>query len=305
MESARRAECCKILGIAPDAGANEIRQAYLDLVQVWHPDRFQGGRLKRQVQERLQGINRAYADLTADPDPTPPSQPASPGLDQMAISWLRTAGPWRSALLAGGLLTVALVLFTLAYFVAKRGAGASGRVDHQNPQQALSGNAGTAVESTAGPPDQSTARPGVAAPRPAAPSKRSRRVEPQPDNEAPSQPPTGELDRASAPLGAGKLTILNPTALDAFARVVPQSGGSGAVRAIYIRAAESYSISDLPAGRFLVYVDFGSDWLARKRRFAKEQRQSDPIGPFNYVQILSTKGVGSDDYHIALKAPAD
>ena len=52
-----------------------------------------------------------------------------------------------------------------------------------------------------------------------------------------------------------------------------------------------------------MYVDLGTDWLAGKRRFTKAQRQTDPIGPFNYVQVLSTKGVGADDYHIALKRP--
>ncbi len=53
-----------ILGIDPDAGPDEIKEAYRDLIKVWHPDRFSGDpRLQRKAQNRLADINLAYKQL--------------------------------------------------------------------------------------------------------------------------------------------------------------------------------------------------------------------------------------------------
>jgi len=57
-------QCCKILGIKHDAGPDEIKQAYRDLVKIWHPDRFPGDiRLQGKAQEQLKDINSAYRTL--------------------------------------------------------------------------------------------------------------------------------------------------------------------------------------------------------------------------------------------------
>jgi len=56
--------CCRILGIKDDAEPDEIRQAYRDLVRIWHPDRFSGdSRLQKKAQEQLKDINAAYRTL--------------------------------------------------------------------------------------------------------------------------------------------------------------------------------------------------------------------------------------------------
>lgn len=58
--------CCEILGINHDAGPDEIKQAYRDLVRIWHPDRFPGDtRLQQRAQEQLKTINAAYRKLIA------------------------------------------------------------------------------------------------------------------------------------------------------------------------------------------------------------------------------------------------
>lgn len=55
-----------MLGIKTDAGPDEIKQAYRDLVQVWHPDRFAGNpRLQKKAEETLKKINIAYAESLA------------------------------------------------------------------------------------------------------------------------------------------------------------------------------------------------------------------------------------------------
>lgn len=52
------------LGLEPGASAEEIRQAFRDLAQVWHPDRFtHDQRLHRIAEERLKGITEAYNRL--------------------------------------------------------------------------------------------------------------------------------------------------------------------------------------------------------------------------------------------------
>lgn len=57
-------ESFRILEIAPDASHEEVRRAYRDLAQVWHPDRFSDKpRLRERAEERLKAINRAYAML--------------------------------------------------------------------------------------------------------------------------------------------------------------------------------------------------------------------------------------------------
>lgn len=57
-------EALEALGLGPDATAAEIKEAYRDLVKVWHPDRFGTDlRLRRKAEEKLQQINLAYRVL--------------------------------------------------------------------------------------------------------------------------------------------------------------------------------------------------------------------------------------------------
>jgi DnaJ domain len=52
------------LGVSPQTREADLRAAYLDLVQVWHPDRFEGNeRLRKKAERKLQEINTAYASI--------------------------------------------------------------------------------------------------------------------------------------------------------------------------------------------------------------------------------------------------
>jgi hypothetical protein len=53
------------LDLEPGATATELKAAYLDLVKVWHPDRYQNEpeRLRIRAQEKLKQVNEAYARL--------------------------------------------------------------------------------------------------------------------------------------------------------------------------------------------------------------------------------------------------
>jgi hypothetical protein len=66
-----------ILGLNPGATLDEVRVAYRDLAQVWHPDRFvDNQRLREKAALTLQQINEAYAVLR-DYRPAP-AVPAAP-----------------------------------------------------------------------------------------------------------------------------------------------------------------------------------------------------------------------------------
>jgi len=53
--------CIEILGLKPNASHEEVNQAYRDLANVWHPDRFVGNpRLQKKAEEKLKEINAAY-----------------------------------------------------------------------------------------------------------------------------------------------------------------------------------------------------------------------------------------------------
>ncbi len=51
----------EILGIERNSTRETAYQAYMDLVNVWHPDRFQHNpRLRHKAENKLKEINRAY-----------------------------------------------------------------------------------------------------------------------------------------------------------------------------------------------------------------------------------------------------
>ena len=64
----------RVLGLAPTASPAEVRQAYRDLAQVWHPDRFaHSERLQQKAQRNLKRINEAFEVLKdREPDESAP-----------------------------------------------------------------------------------------------------------------------------------------------------------------------------------------------------------------------------------------
>src|SRR5882757_7496603 len=60
-------EALDVLALRPGATSVEIKEAYRDLVKVWHPDRFgSDAGLRQKAEERLKQINQAYAVLQSD-----------------------------------------------------------------------------------------------------------------------------------------------------------------------------------------------------------------------------------------------
>ncbi|HEX6494009.1 MAG TPA: J domain-containing protein [Acidobacteriaceae bacterium] len=60
-------EALDVLALRPSATASEIKEAYRDLVKVWHPDRFGSDpRLRQKAELQLTRINEAYRVLQVD-----------------------------------------------------------------------------------------------------------------------------------------------------------------------------------------------------------------------------------------------
>ena len=86
----------ELLGVAPGASGQVLKEAYRDLAKVWHPDRFSHDpRLQQKAQEKLKEINEAYEQLTSGkaarrtrPAPTP-DKPHAP-----AATPVRRKRPW-------------------------------------------------------------------------------------------------------------------------------------------------------------------------------------------------------------------
>lgn len=59
-------KCFELLELDREASPDQARQAYKDLVAIWHPDRFVGNpRLRQKAEEKLKEINRAYEGIKA------------------------------------------------------------------------------------------------------------------------------------------------------------------------------------------------------------------------------------------------
>ena len=62
-------EALEVLALRPGATSSEIKEAYRDLVKVWHPDRFGSDlRLREKAELQLKRINEAYRVLQSNAD---------------------------------------------------------------------------------------------------------------------------------------------------------------------------------------------------------------------------------------------
>ena len=69
----------RLLGLQPGATLDDVKTAYRDLAQVWHPDRFpENDRLREKAIHNQQLLNEAYTVLQKHRPPAPPPPPPPP-----------------------------------------------------------------------------------------------------------------------------------------------------------------------------------------------------------------------------------
>ena len=67
-----RCAALRTLGLEHGVSRNEIRDAYRDLVKVWHPDRFPNDvKLRKKAEEKLKEVNAAFQHLNSQADAPP------------------------------------------------------------------------------------------------------------------------------------------------------------------------------------------------------------------------------------------
>jgi DnaJ domain len=105
--------CYRTLGLAPNAGFDEVKYAYRVLVKRWHPDRFASDTdRQRQALERFYSITSAYKMLRARQAAVDVTRLHARRRRQRIVSWA-TRGAW--CLGIGGLITVACYVFQPAF----------------------------------------------------------------------------------------------------------------------------------------------------------------------------------------------
>ena len=229
-------EALRILRVARDASPAEIRRAYLDLVKVWHPDRFQtDARLREKAQRTLQEINTAYTLLengatVGSGTPGGHAGPVAPAPADETLS-LRLHPHTVIAIGAGLALGVALALALI--FRSIPGPAADPATE----------------ASISAPPTEDASPPNtpVAAPRP----------RPVP---GPARPDSGTEIGPRGRAGRGALTIRSGLALDG---VVELSDEAGHRRRIYLRRGEQITLLDLVPGVYQLRFAAGTGWTGR------------------------------------------
>ena len=60
-------KCFEILEVDKDTSPEKIKEAYKDIINVWHPDRFSSNlRLKEKAESKVKEINVAYETLQSN-----------------------------------------------------------------------------------------------------------------------------------------------------------------------------------------------------------------------------------------------
>src|SRR5438093_11041724 len=60
------AQFYRILELEPGASPEAVKQAYRDLVKIWHPDRFPNDpKFQKRANEKTKAINEAYRKILA------------------------------------------------------------------------------------------------------------------------------------------------------------------------------------------------------------------------------------------------
>ncbi len=331
-------ECWRILGVPADAGPEAIRQAYLDLARVWHPDRFQSDEHLRRIAERhFQEVTRAYATLknhrpapaaagaartagnaaaTAMEDPpyapepawAPPSafrKPRRPdSLVQTALVAALVAAPFFAAFKILPLLRVPVLDTDL---IASRAF--QPRI--LAPSRSL--DASSDVRSAAAmltewangdlidlwKPAGTSAPEASMASEPAPHVRLERKPPAAPQAPKTAAPPASGTDLLPAGRGgAGELRLSNHSDLEAIVKLVNRN--RGIVRAVYIAPNSSATIRSIGVGVYDLHVDLGRDLDMEHLRFGSSRSTPTPLGPFQLAEITSENGVSGNRYDIVL-----
>ena len=139
----------ELLGVAPGASGNELKEAYRDMAKVWHPDRFShDARLRQKAQERLKEINEAYEQLTSGRAARRPRATAEPHSPTPATTARHSRRP-RLILLTAAAFCAVFIAALIA--LVPTGAGRAGEQTPPSEQEAQPARDARQPDGAAGP----------------------------------------------------------------------------------------------------------------------------------------------------------
>ena len=324
-------------GVAPGAPWEHIRQAYLDLVRVWHPDRFQSDPdLRSRAEQQLQRINEAYRTLESsrivggrpeprrDPEPdgnastVPVSPPPSRAsllfyalaagavcLLPMALAWLLASPLWLADLDSS---LIGSRLPRPAIFTPSRIINPFANASITSSAFAVwaRGNGFNlwmplpAMSATL--PDRIAEAHGKSAGLRSGNSARSAAGERQRAAAAPflASENGSEVIWKTQLSGLGELWVTNDTGFDAVATLVP-SRGAEPLRAIYIRSGNKVCIGNIGGGVYDLTAEVGEDWDSKALSFRAERHSLARAGPFDFFDVTSVEGSFGCRYDTVLR----
>jgi hypothetical protein len=243
-------DALRILNLQPGCSADEVRQAYLDLVKVWHPDRFQSdGRLTARAERELRDINDAYGLLQAgtrsktstrdSPAQSSPAEqesrftprPRSSGSPETPSQFSLA----RSIVMGIGLGLVVAAVVTVMLLITRE------------PQPPAATNAGAA----------STTSQRIIDSEPQVTAERPPRIASHSTLET-ARPESGTEILAPGRSGGSSLVVSNGSQRDA---VIALDTGNGYDRAVYVRAGEQITVANIAAGTYRVRMMLGQNWV--------------------------------------------
>jgi hypothetical protein len=305
-------EAFRILNVGDDSSPAALKEAYLDLLEVWDPYRFDSDqRLLTKAKLALQEINQAYALLQGDADvasarssttshdasnaPTPavaeePLQEPSEVDDEPEPAEESTATPLIQLVfigIAAGLAVVALGTTLMFPTPPADPASASRVASSPTPAAetplfiAAAGTSGAVAAGEAPAASQTMTTSGAAT------------------DAVDSGRPTSGIEMVSPRrTGGGSLVIYNRERRDA---VVALTKARVFERAVYIRAGEEVELTNVAAGTYRVVMMLGRDWATD--RFDRNSSFRELAKPARFSERLDEGGTEYTRLTVALRTP--
>jgi DnaJ-like protein len=319
------------LHLKPGASKEEIRQAYRDLVRVWHPDRFVNDpRLRLIAEEKLISINQAYTRLNrvqiSEPDiqsarDTKPHSPVPETRFARLSGWLQDLAPRRPSL-SGWLfvrsahlaVAAAGTIFLLTFgqsiiepFESKYSPLRQAlRLQANNPPLQLPDALDVTRISRYSDvlPDSKAADVSpelVSINRPAVNHQRTFRSA-KDFSPIRERPQSGTILAGYGDLrGAGTLAIENQSGSDAVVILATASQPGMPLRSVYVRAEEKVTISGISTGVYVATANTGVKWESGNRRLRYDLAAPVRLGTFQFLQVVSPMGIECDQYKVVMK----
>ena len=265
-------DALRIFNLQAGCSAEEVRAAYLDLVKVWHPDRFQSdGRLTARAERELRDINEAYALLQASGSrsrlssngSTPGAQRQTPEPEPSFTTTPRPSDAsgtrsqpsfGKSVAMGIGLGLVVTVVATAVVLMTRQPAPAAGQTTNEVP---------LARNPTSGSRAAGERLPPIAS---------------QSAFEGP-QPESGTEILAPQRSGGGSIVVSNGSRRDA---VIALGTTTGFERAVYVRAGEQITVANVASGTYRVQMMLGRGWTGN--RFTRDLAYQELEQPVQFVE---------------------